>query len=94
MLLFYLAAFVVNVVCAAICFEKGKTWTAVLGFFLFGPALYVGAIRLAKPNSKWACKYEGHPWKMKMSLDRFPKERMIIESMTEEAGVVVEGAAA
>ncbi|HEY1275775.1 MAG TPA: hypothetical protein VGF25_12720 [Thermoleophilaceae bacterium] len=41
-----------------ICFLKGKLLTGVIGLFIPAVAL-VGAIRLAKPESPWARRYEG-----------------------------------
>jgi hypothetical protein len=58
-----------------ICFLKGKGGFAVLGIFgLFIPflswAAIIGAIRIAKPHSRWARKRYG-PEKMSIALQRF-----------------------
>jgi hypothetical protein len=42
---------------ALVCFLKGKSFTGVLGLFVPAVAL-VGAVRLAKPGSRWARRYE------------------------------------
>lgn len=38
---------------AVIVLLKGKIWTGLIGLFLI-PILYIGAIRLARPDSPWA----------------------------------------
>lgn len=48
---------VVNVVAAVVCLLKGKPWLAVVGMFVPGIA-WVGAVRLARPRSRWARRYE------------------------------------
>jgi hypothetical protein len=48
---------------------KGKPWFAVLGFF-WGVFAWVGAIRLAKPDSWWYRKRYGDD-KRKRSFERF-----------------------
>jgi len=40
-----------------VCFLKGKTFAGIVGLFLPAVAL-VGALRLAKPGSRWARRYE------------------------------------
>jgi hypothetical protein len=50
---------------------KGKYWFAVLGFF-FGIFSLIGAIRLAKPNSRWAKRYS--PEQMEEAKRRFPRQ--------------------
>jgi len=47
---------VINVTLAVICFLKGKLWTGLLGCFV--PVIAtVGAVRLARPGSPWARRY-------------------------------------
>jgi hypothetical protein len=58
-----------------ICFLKGKSGFAVLGIFglfipVIGGAAIIGAIRIAKPHSRWARKRYG-PEKMAIALQRF-----------------------
>jgi hypothetical protein len=43
---------------AMVCFLKGKVLTGITGLFVPAVAL-VGAVRLAKPGSRWASRYEG-----------------------------------
>ena len=42
---------------AVVCLLKGKAMTGILGIFIPAVAL-VGAIRLAKPDSRWAGRYD------------------------------------
>jgi hypothetical protein len=42
---------------AVVCFLKGKTFAGLVGLFIPAVAL-VGALRLAKPGSRWARRYE------------------------------------
>jgi uncharacterized membrane protein len=42
---------------ALACFVKGKTFSGLIGLFVPAVAL-VGALRLAKPGSRWARRYE------------------------------------
>jgi hypothetical protein len=58
------------------CLLKGKYWFCVIGIF-FGIVWLVGAIRLAKPNSRWARRYG--PEKLYESKRRFPKEARKID---------------
>jgi hypothetical protein len=45
-----------GIACALVCLAKGKLFAAAVGFFV--PAVsIVGAIRLAKPGSRWARRY-------------------------------------
>lgn len=58
-----------------VCFLKGKSGFAVLGIFGFfipvlGWAAIIGAIRIAKPHSRWARKRYGSE-KMAVALQRF-----------------------
>jgi hypothetical protein len=53
---------------AIVCFLKGKTFTGIVGVFVPLVAL-VGAVRLAKPGSRWARRYEGP--KLKRAETRF-----------------------
>ena len=62
---------VVPITWAVICVLKGKPWFAVLGL-VFGVFSLVGAIRLAKPNSRWARKYTRQ--QMEEAMRRFPKD--------------------
>jgi hypothetical protein len=48
---------VLGVILALTCFLKGKKFTGIVGLFIPAVAL-VGAIRLAKPGSRWARRYE------------------------------------
>jgi hypothetical protein len=57
---------------ADVCWRRGKRKTAVLGFFFFHPALVVGAIRLAKPDSPAGMSYSDE--KFERSCKRFPKQ--------------------
>lgn len=50
---FYIGSLVVNLVLAVITLLKGKIWTGLAGLFV-APLLWVGAIRLARPDSPWA----------------------------------------
>ena len=53
---------------AAVCFLKGKTFAGLVGLFIPAVAT-VGALRLAKPDSRWAERYEGG--KLDRSRSRF-----------------------
>jgi hypothetical protein len=53
-----------------ICVLKGKIATAIFGC-LFGVVQIVGAIRLAKPDSRWARGYTRR--KMEAAKARYPK---------------------
>jgi len=53
---------------AAVCFLKGKTFAGLVGLFIPAVAT-VGALRLAKPDSRWAGRYEGG--KLDRSRSRF-----------------------
>ncbi len=57
---------------AAICFLKRKIFVGVFGLFIPLVAL-IGAVRLAKPNSRWAKQRYGEQ-KMARSVARFPEE--------------------
>jgi hypothetical protein len=48
---------VLGLALAVLCFLKGKKFTGIVGLFVPAVAL-VGAIRLAKPGSRWARRYE------------------------------------
>jgi hypothetical protein len=68
----WLLAIAANFACCVICFEKGKPWFGALGFFVAGPFAWIGAIRLAKPGSRWyRRRYEHEPWKQEESRRRF-----------------------
>jgi hypothetical protein len=61
-----------GVALAVICFLKGKRLTGIVGLFIPAVAL-VGAIRLAKPGSRWARRrYEGE--KAEKARARFEPE--------------------
>lgn len=45
-----------NLACALICVVKGKYSTAAVGAFI-PPVAWIGAIRLARPGSRWARRY-------------------------------------
>src|SRR5215471_8836890 len=67
--------------CTVIGVQKGKGAMMVCGWILFTPLIYIGASRIAKPNSKWAReKYHYDPMKSELSKMRFPKERWIMEN--------------
>jgi len=53
---------------AVVCFLKGKRFAGVVGLFVPAVAL-VGALRLAKPGSRWARRYEQR--KLERSRSRF-----------------------
>jgi len=54
---------------------KGKIWTGLTGFFI-PPFAYVGAIRLAQPDSWWARRrYANKPDKLATSSDRAQRQR-------------------
>ena len=53
---------------AAVCFLKGKIFAGLVGLFVPAVAL-VGALRLAKPGSRWARHYEAG--KLERSRSRF-----------------------
>jgi hypothetical protein len=93
----YVGLFVGVVVCTVICVLKGKVWMAVGGLALAGPTfgcgaimLAIGAIRVAKPGSRWALRrYADDPFKQKLAAGRFPKEAIVQSFMAQaetEAG--------
>jgi hypothetical protein len=47
------ASALLHIAVTLVCIRKGKYSTAALGVFLL-PLAWIGAIRLARPNSKWA----------------------------------------
>jgi hypothetical protein len=51
------ATSVLHIAAILVCVRKGKYSTAVLGVFL-PPVAWIGAIRLARPGSKWAHHYD------------------------------------
>jgi hypothetical protein len=53
---------------AVVCFLKGKKFAGIVGLFVPAVALF-GAVRLAKPGSRWARRYEDG--KLKRSRARF-----------------------
>jgi hypothetical protein len=65
----FLVPFQVAGACLAlVCFLKGKRFAGIVGLFVPAVAL-VGAVRLAKPGSHWARRYEGS--KLERSRARF-----------------------
>jgi hypothetical protein len=51
------ASAALHIVAILICVRKGKYSTAVLGVFL-PPVAWIGAVRLARPGSTWARRYD------------------------------------
>ena len=74
--IFWLIGLVVNITCAVICYQKGKPNFCWIGGLFCGVFGWVGAIRLAKPGSRWFMKYvhSNDQWKVQESLRRFPRE--------------------
>lgn len=62
----------VPLIIAVINVLKGKYWFAVIGFLAVGLLGLIGAIRLAKPNSRWARGYDED--KLLEAMNRFPKQ--------------------
>lgn len=58
----------IDVTCLVICLLKGKYWFGLIGLLLH-PFWYVGAIRLAKPDSSWARRYDEA--KLAVARERF-----------------------
>jgi hypothetical protein len=52
-----LASAALDLVAILVCVRKGKYSTAVLGAFI-PPVAWIGAIRLARPGSRWARRYD------------------------------------
>lgn len=52
----FFAGFALHVVCVLACVAKGKYSTAVIGAFL-PPVAWWGALRMARPRSRWAKRY-------------------------------------
>ena len=69
--LLWLGVIAVCLILSVLCWRKGKHKTAVVGFFAFHPALIVGAIRLAKPDSEVGLRY--NEAKFERACKRFPK---------------------
>jgi len=68
--------------CTVIGVQKGKGTMMVCGWLLFSPLIYIGASRIAKPNSKWAReKYLHDPMKSQVSRMRFPKETYMMDQL-------------
>jgi hypothetical protein len=61
-------------VCAVVAFLKGKLFTGVVGLFVPLVAV-IGAIRLAKPGSRWARRYSGP--KLERSRARFGERHAV-----------------
>jgi len=71
--------------CTVIGAQKGKGTMMVCGWLLFTPLIYIGACRIAKPNSKWAReKYTFDPAKQQMSKIRFPQEWLVMNHLSSE----------
>jgi hypothetical protein len=51
------AAFPLHVISVLVCVRKGKYSTAALGAFV-PPLAWIGALRLARPGSAWAARYD------------------------------------
>jgi hypothetical protein len=69
-----IAAYIAAIVISGL---KGKPFFVVMGVLTLGMPAFslwpiIGAIRVAKPNSRWAEKYYG-PEKMQIAIQRFPK---------------------
>ena len=71
----------IGAVCALVAFAKGKLFTAVVGLFVPLVAV-IGAIRLAKPGSRWARRYSGS--KLERSRARFGERHAVA---VQSAGV-------
>ncbi|MFQ5947851.1 MAG: hypothetical protein ACE5KX_03205 [Acidimicrobiia bacterium] len=70
-IVFFLAV-AVAITSMVICVQKGKPELAILGV-LFFPVAIVGAIRIAKPESRWARRhYAPGSEKARLSNERFP----------------------
>jgi hypothetical protein len=81
----YLAGFVAI---AVIAIQKGKIWMAACGLLLVPIAfsslfllplavLVPAAVRIAKPNSRWARRYYAkEPSKQKLAEARFPRQAL------------------
>jgi hypothetical protein len=93
----YIALFVAAIACVVVCVLKGKVWMAVAGCALAVPTfgcgvvmLAIGAIRVAKPGSRWALRrYPDDSFKQKLAAGRFPKEALVQHVMARaeaEAG--------
>ena len=84
-LLAYLTGFIAI---AVIAIQKGKIWMAVSGLLLVPIAfsslfllplavLAPAAVRIAKPNSRWARRYYANdPSKQKLAEARFPRQAL------------------
>jgi uncharacterized membrane protein len=64
----------IGMVCAVVAFLKGKLFTGVVGLFVPLVAV-IGAIRLAKPGSRWARRYSGS--KLERSRARFGERHAV-----------------
>ncbi|GGO90999.1 hypothetical protein [Wenjunlia tyrosinilytica] len=62
--LFLLAFVLIELVFGIITLLKGKLWTGLIGLF-FVPLLFVGVVRLSRPNAPWArWRYKKKPRKL------------------------------
>ena len=68
--------------CTVIGVQKGKGTMMICGWLLFTPLIYIGASRIAKPNSKWAREnYLHDPMKSEIAKMRFPKETFLMQQI-------------
>jgi len=71
--------------CTVIGVQKGKGAMMLVGWLIFSPLIVIGAIRIAKPNSKWAReKYTFDTVKQEISKMRFPKEWLVMNHLSTE----------
>ena len=63
------AVVVVSVLLALVTFAKGKLTLGVVSIFVSG-VCFIGAARLAKPRSVWACRFYSRP-KLERAVQRF-----------------------
>ena len=82
----YLTLLGVHIWAITVCFRKGKPWMGLCGL-LIGLFAYIGAIRIAKPDSKWARERYANdrdPLKLAIARRRFPeaaiREQLALES--------------
>ncbi|QTI69875.1 hypothetical protein [Gordonia polyisoprenivorans] len=74
----------IHIVCVLVCVEKGKYSTAAVGAFI-PPVGWIGAIRLARPHSRWAGRHYSPAKKARAATraagfdDRFGKWGLTIE---------------
>ena len=71
----WLALVGVHIWAIVVCFQKGKPWMGLCGLPI-GLLAYIGAIRIAKPDSKWARERYANdrdPLKLAIARRRFPE---------------------